>query len=145
MAVDALRHAMVGLEGRITWIEWSVLDTTDASDLAVLSAAMEAISSAFAHKVTREITLDEAALQAGAAGPYSSHRDFARFVFQDSDGGSVPVNIVAPEAIFLTGDVVDLSNADVADFVASVLAHVVSRTGLELVEVVGGTRWRLDE
>ena len=145
MVVDALRHAVVGEEGSVTWIEWHVLEDTEASDLAVLSAAMEAISSAFVTEVTREIQLQQADLEPGGAGPYPSNRDFCRLVFEDVGGGSVVVNFVAPEAIFLAGDVVDPSNAGVADFIASCLLYVVSNTGVSLAEYVGGTRWRLDE
>ena len=66
-------------------------------------------------------------------------------LFDDSDGGRTTVNFVAPESIFLAGDVVDAANADVADFIANCLLYVVSNTGLALIEYVGGTRWRLDE
>lgn len=80
----------------------------------------------------------------GTNAEFPSIEDKAVFTFADANGGLHRFQIPAPLlAIFLAdGETVDLSNTNVVTFTSAVIANAVTRQGVAIGFIVGGTRLR---
>lgn len=110
-----------------------------SANLAALAAAAATISNATVRYQGQPL----ARPVAGAAAVYQTVEDKAVFVFTDAAGGVHRFRLPAPKAAVFQadGETIDFSNADVATWVAAVIANAIPIGGGAFVSV-GGYRQR---